>query len=213
MAEWMLTYTGRKFNPFHHPEKLDPQLILVDDLAHSLSNVCRFGGHCRKFYSVAQHSILVARRVGELCPADMPAHVKAEAQLMALLHDATEAYLPDLVGPFKSRYQVMVEKADGPVLMDFDLLEKMLRDAIHVRFGLTYNHLAEDFFAHVLDQADKELLVTEARDLMSHLAGEWNIPLKPLNFTITPWDSDESEIGFLKAFEQFNREMMTPVVA
>ena len=76
---WIETYSGTKFHP------LDPQIqeIHIEDIAHALSNICRFTGHCKEFYSVAQHSVLVST----LCP---------EYPMEGLLHDATEAYVSDV---------------------------------------------------------------------------------------------------------------------
>lgn len=65
--------------------------LRIDDIINSLSNICRFGGHVIKFYSVAQHSCLVASLA--------PSEIKREA----LLHDAIEAYLGDIIKPLKNR--------------------------------------------------------------------------------------------------------------
>lgn len=79
------SYTGRLID-FNHPA---PEQIDLTDIAHALSNICRFGGHSGPFYSVAQHSILVA--------ALAPPHLRREA----LMHDAAEAYLGDVIKPLK----------------------------------------------------------------------------------------------------------------
>jgi len=79
------TYTGKMINVFDP----DPELICIEDIAHALGNLCRFGGHTRKFYSVAEHSVLVASKV------------RGPLKLTALLHDAAEAYLVDLPSPIK----------------------------------------------------------------------------------------------------------------
>src|SRR5271156_4912831 len=82
-SAWIQTFTGKKFYPFN-PK---PQDIDIRDIAHALSNICRFTGHTKRFYSVAEHSRNVAKLV--------PAHMK----LQALLHDASEAYLCDIARP------------------------------------------------------------------------------------------------------------------
>lgn len=68
---------------------LDPQpeQIRIDDIAHALSHICRWGGHGRTFYSVAEHSIILSYHVSD--------------PLWGLLHDATEAYVGDMVRPLK----------------------------------------------------------------------------------------------------------------
>lgn len=90
--KYITTKSGRKVYP------LSPEAdqIHIDDIAHGLSNVCRFNGHTSSFFSVARHSINVAKRVlGE--GAD------ANTALKALLHDASEAYLCDIPTPVKEQ--------------------------------------------------------------------------------------------------------------
>lgn len=84
-TDWILTFTGRQCWP------LDPQPedICIEDIAHALSNICRFTGHVREFYSVAQHSVLCSLIV------------HPRYALAALLHDASEAYLCDIARPVK----------------------------------------------------------------------------------------------------------------
>ncbi len=93
---------------------LDPKVedIKITDIAHALANICRFGGHPREFYSVAQHSVRVSYLVDE------------EYALEALLHDATEAYLGDVITPLKNilpEYRRLEEKLDGIIRKAFDL--------------------------------------------------------------------------------------------
>ncbi|NBC11661.1 MAG: phosphohydrolase [Planctomycetes bacterium] len=105
---WVQTYTGRKFYP------LAPRVedIHIEDIAHALSNLCRYGGHSRSFYSVAQHSVYVA------CEAP-PQHA-----LWGLLHDAAEAYVMDLPRPLK---KAVAGYADA---------EARVMDAVCERFGM-----------------------------------------------------------------------------
>lgn len=85
-GDWFQTYTGRAIY------LIDPRPdeICLEDIAHGLANLCRFNGHVSTFYSVAQHSIFVSEIV--------PPHLA----LQALMHDATEAYLGDMVKPLKN---------------------------------------------------------------------------------------------------------------
>jgi hypothetical protein len=84
-GDWMQTFTGRAFYPLDpRPEDIDPV-----DIAHALSLICRYGGHSSRFYSVAEHCVLMSHAVA-------PEHA-----LWALLHDATEAYLGDMIRPLK----------------------------------------------------------------------------------------------------------------
>jgi 5'-deoxynucleotidase YfbR-like HD superfamily hydrolase len=95
---------------------LQPRLsdIDIDDIAHALSHVCRFGGHVLEAYSVAQHAFLVSLMV------------PPEDALWGLLHDASEAYLNDVVGPLKHQ----------PPMAGYRALEGIWQYAIYERFGL-----------------------------------------------------------------------------
>lgn len=81
---YMQTFSGIKF----YPDKIKKSDILLDDIIHALSNTCRYSGHSKEFYSVAEHCIVMA----EL----FPEHTK-----LALFHDAAEAYMGDLPRPIK----------------------------------------------------------------------------------------------------------------
>ena len=92
---WISTYTDKKFHYLNPTE----EEICIEDIAHALALTCRFGGHCSKFYSVAEHSI----RVSNIVPETL--------RLQALLHDAHEAYLHDVPRPIKEdipQYKIMI---------------------------------------------------------------------------------------------------------
>lgn len=113
--------------------------IHLDDIAHALSNICRFTGHVHKFYSVAQHSVIVSRLVtADNCAA-------------ALLHDAAEAYIGDVSSPLKAQLSV------------YKQIEAAMSAAICRRFNL-YGH-----DEGALKNADMVALATERRDLFRHL--------------------------------------------
>jgi uncharacterized protein len=172
---WVLTYTGRRFWP------LDPRSceFSVEDWAHALANKCRFGGHCREFYSVAQHSVLVSR--------DLP----DELALWGLLHDVGEAYLPDVVRPIKHRL---------PLLVDAE--EEILR-AVADWIGLAWDQAGGGIPAEV-QQADLLALATEARDLMPTGPTPWDSlrGITPWPVRIRPWAPAEAKARFLEAFDQ-----------
>lgn len=107
-GDWMQTFTGRAFFP------LDPSAEDIDevDIAHALSLLCRYGGHSSRFYSVAEHCILVSLAVSP------------ENALWGLLHDATEAYMGDLIRPLKRQ------------MPDYATAEDHLMAFICLKFGL-----------------------------------------------------------------------------
>ena len=105
---WFVTATGRKV----YVMDPGPEDVCIEDIAHALSHICRFGGHCKTFYSVAQHSVLVSK------------HVPAGLALEGLLHDATEAYVGDMIRPLKRQMPEYVEA------------ENAWHEAIIARFGL-----------------------------------------------------------------------------
>src|SRR5690242_720613 len=107
------TYTGRAFSPLDP----NPDDIVIEDIAHALSLNCRFTGHVRWHYSVAQHSVLCS----EIVPS--------EYALTALLHDASEAYLSDIARPIKQQPDF------GDTYLRY---EGALERAIAERFSLDY---------------------------------------------------------------------------
>lgn len=106
----MRTYTGKMVDVFN----LKPKQIDIQDIAHSLSLQNRFNGHTKSPVSVAFHSIIVA------------SGVKPEYQLQALLHDAAEAYIGDLITPVKYH----------PTMHLFKELEDQIEEKIFARFGV-----------------------------------------------------------------------------
>ena len=113
-AGQIITYTGHYINPLDP----DPDDIHLEDVAHALSLICRFTGHVKHFYSVAQHSVHVSENVP-----------KKDA-LWGLLHDASEAYLADLARPIKHMpglgdvYRECEARLQAAICKRFDLPEK-----------------------------------------------------------------------------------------
>jgi len=111
--------SGRRLNLLE-PSPLD---IEIEDIAHGLARVARWNGQTRgsHAFSVAQHSVLVERLVHDLSP-----RLARQARLMALLHDAPEYVVGDLISPFKAA-----------VGINYKALEEKLQAAVHLRFGLS----------------------------------------------------------------------------
>lgn len=175
-GDWIQTYTLRQFWP------LDPRPEDVDltDIAHALSLICRFTGHVREFYSVAQHSLLVADRAFELAP---PERDRAAAK-WGLLHDASEAYLVDVARPVKRL----------PEMAGYREAERRVQTAICERFGLPPEEPPE------VKQADRDVLYTEARDLFNGVHRAWRWEAEPLGLLVDPLPPAEAERRFLQAF-------------
>jgi len=160
MTAWIQTFTGMKIYPLR-PDKKD---VCILDIAHALSNMCRFNGHCNTFYSVAQHSIYVYEKIKEIAPDDK------WLQSAALLHDAAEAYLPDICRPIKSWFLGFQQKEEQLLKVifescDLDWPNKKLWNLIKI-----YDDIA---------------LVTEARDLLdadfSHITKPSITPINPMS--------------------------------
>lgn len=179
-ARSILTFTGRYVDPL----ELRPADVSVDDIAHALSNQCRFTGHTRVFYSVAEHSCRLAVEMAR------DGH-RPDVCLWGLLHDAPEAYLVDLPRPLK--HDDVIGKA-------FRRAEQLVMAAIAEAFGLV------PFEPEAIKVYDVILLATERRDLMPTV-GDWPVleGVKPLDGTIRPVQPGEAREEFLRLFALFNR--------
>lgn len=169
---WMETYGGRRVNPFN----LREEDVDIKAIAHSLSLLCRFGGHCKVFYSVAEHCIRVARIV------------KPEYRLAALLHDAGEAYIGDVIRPLKYCLSA-IQEAD----------EKAVK-VVMKKFGVDFSEEVRE----VVKEADNILVATEGRDIMYHVETWGNLP-PPLSGTIIPYPSLFIEKTFLAVFHYYQK--------
>lgn len=111
------TYTGRLVDPFN----LTDEDIIVEDIAHSLAQQCRFTGHTRRFYSIAEHCIVVASFL-------MNRGLGHKVVLGGLIHDAGEVYFGDMAGPTKRR----------SVMDGYDKAEHIAADIITTKFCGTF---------------------------------------------------------------------------
>jgi uncharacterized protein len=142
---WQRMLSGRRLDLLN-PSPLD---IEIEDIAHGLARVARWNGQTKgpHAFSVAQHCVLVERLVGELRPK-----IGREGRLAALLHDAPEYVIGDMISPFKA--------ALG---LDYKDFEDRLLAAIHLRFGLAAKQPAE--LTAVIKRADRVSAFYEATQL------------------------------------------------
>lgn len=168
-GDFMQTFTGRKYWPMD-PR---PHEVYIEDIAHSLGLQCRYAGHCIKFYSVAEHSVLIARHLA--------ATRAPEVALAGLLHDAPEAYCVDIPRPLK------------PYLTNYRAIEQDNWLAIAARFGLPKELPRE------VHDADNRIIADELvnlRQMPWHARHD-----KPLGVKLRYWSPEEAELEFLATFD------------
>jgi uncharacterized protein len=168
-GDWMQTATGRQFWP------LDPRAdeVFIEDIAHALSLLCRYGGHCLRFYSVAEHCVLLANTA----PLGL-----ARA---ALLHDASEAYLSDVIRPVKRHLGNYIE------------IEQSIERVIADRFALEW---PTPPFVKRMDDA---ILADECAQAMTKPPADWCLPQPPLGVTLQFWSPERAKVEFLAAFQRY----------
>lgn len=169
MSQWIETVSGKQFHILC-PQTAD---VDIEDIAHALSHLCRFTGHCKVFYSVAQHCVLASR----YCP---------EEPLWALLHDAAEAYLGDVSRPLKQ------------ALPEYSELEQKVQRVIFDRFGLYWpmpswikevdNRMLATERRDLMSISDNYWISTER--------------VEPFESTVIAWDALTARHEFLVRFSE-----------
>jgi len=173
---WMQTYLNIQFWPCD-PR---PDEVSIIDIAHSLSNQCRYAGHCSRFYSVAEHSVLVFK-----IARDVLGVTELPMLLAAFLHDSTEAYLVDLPRPVKHS------------LPGYKVLEEQLARCIEYKYGLPMGAFEDP----VVKRADNIALMTEASLLLGPPPAPWEETEKPLpGCGLGCWAPEVAEREFLRQF-------------
>jgi uncharacterized protein len=172
-----------------NPLAVTPEDVDIDDIAASLANQCRFGGHCREFYSVAQHSCLAADLVLER-------ERDATSGLWALLHDASEAYLGDLPHPLKHGSEL------GRLYRE---AEDELQRTVCERFGLPPEPPS------CVLEIDRALLAAERQALM---VDAWAWPelaeASTVDVAIEPWLPQQAFREFMTRYEELERLRAAP---
>jgi len=155
---------------------LDPRAdeVRIEDIAAALSKLCRYGGQCLRFYSVAEHCVHVAN------------YAPPELKLVALLHDASEAYLSDVIRPIKSHLTNYLE------------IEAGLERVIAKRFGTACPMAAE------VERLDTAILADERDQTMAPPPVPWPQTTEPaLSVTLQCWTPRRARAEFLLAFRRY----------
>lgn len=173
IGDWLQTYQGIQFYPLD-PK---PEDIRIDDIAHALSMKCRYNGHCKEFYSVAQHSVLVAEECLRRKPGDL------KFALWGLLHDAAEAYLPDIPRPIKR--------------MDIGILKECEENIMRVIAMMWELPLPEPVEVKRIDNA---ITVDEQEQLMGPQVKPWRMPEPKLGINIDPKLPGPAKEQFYEAY-------------
>lgn len=161
---FLQTHSGRQFDFTLAADRL-AERVALSDIVHALANICRFGGHIDRHYSVAAHSLLVTALVkqclDQLDYTDLPPTIRSVLLQQALLHDAAEAYVGDMPAPLKK-----LSSLEGYVRLEQHVLKAI---GIHFALDLTSK-------PWIVEEADRMALVLERRALLSVQRDDWGEP-------------------------------------
>lgn len=169
--DWVCTFSGAQY----WPADPRPEDVRIVDIAHALSMGCRYSGHTRFFYSIAEHSILVS----EVLPPEL--------KLAGLMHDAPEAYIHDISGPLKRS------------LPDYRRVEDLNWRVIAEKFGLDYDMHPS------IHQADVAVLLTEMKHLLPPFQWDHGMQGEPADVQIMCLSPEEAESLFLHRFFELTK--------
>lgn len=143
------------------PRLLRPLQVNLEDIAHALSLKCRFTGHCAFHYSVAQHCLTGAEQLTD-----------PDQKLAFMLHEVSEAYLPDIAAPIKNYVSMYPENSNES--LSWQTVERQHTRVVLSALGvpkLVTTVLSED-----IRTVDLRMLATERRDIMAPSSVNWSIP-------------------------------------
>ena len=177
-GDWMALASGRQFWP------LDPSIteVFVDDVAHHLSMICRYGGATKFHYSVGQHVVLICRWLHAAKRTPME-------QFWGLHHDDSEAYIGDVIRPLKAEingYLAVEEKLMGAIVDRFRLSAKM---------------------PSIVKEADIRICADERDQVLNPCIRPWGLELEPLGIEIRKWSPEEARAAFLQEHYRLVEEM------
>jgi hypothetical protein len=192
MKPIIATWTGKEFD-FSDPK---PEMICIEDIAKALSCICRYTGHCNGFYSVAQHSVLMAY-LTEFDGYGTP--------LQRLLHDSAEAYTGDIAKPWKDFLFLDSKLGISKSATKFATLEKRILKVIGEALDVDLSDIRQ------IKTVDNIMLATESRDLMlpksQALFAPWidEAGVSPLDYPMEPWGWNQSYEIFLRCYNEFKQ--------
>lgn len=177
-GNWIQTFSGIQFYPLDpRPEDID-----IEDIGHGLSNICRYGGQVDKFYSVAEHCFLMSHAVPR------------RFALEALLHDAAEAYVGDMVRPLKM------------MMPDFQRAEDKILQVIFKKFSVLtalQTNTSVVSLSRAVKEADSRILLDERNALMRNTKHPWDVEeLEPLGVRVMPLSPTGARNAYLARFEE-----------
>lgn len=178
------THSGRIFDY----ENMRPQDINIQDIAASLSKICRYNGHTIRFYSVAEHCCRLAEYASKVTN-------DPRAGLYMLLHDACEAYIGDHVNPMKRAV---------PAIQEF---ENKIQELICFRFGLLHPMPA------FVKNLDTRILIDEKDILFPHSRHKWQAEQQgfgPLEVNIYCLPPPQAEELYLQLFQEMTGTQLKP---
>lgn len=177
-GHWMQTFTGRAF----YPLSPRPDDVHALDIAHSLSMQCRYNGHVERFYSVAEHCVLMSDYLVERWGGRVELDEQGrQLALWALLHDAAEAYCGDMVRPLKLH------------MPDFCEVDDSLTAVIAEHFGLEDRIIPREVKA-----VDTRILLDERDALLGPAPQDWALDVEPLGITIRAWSPNVARWEYLR---------------
>ena len=189
MSDYIRTSSGVKFYPLNP----DPQGILIEDIAHALSLLCRGNGHVKVFFSVGQHCIHCAKEAEQR-------GYSTRLILACLLHDASEAYLSDITRPVKQHLQ------------DYCRYEEHLLEVIYKKFLGSPLSQEEQKLVKIIDD---DMLYYDLRDLLNEFVnksvGEQEPRTAPVmysNFSYKKRPFKEVEEEYLSLFRKYSDALL-----
>ena len=173
---WIETASGKAIDF----ADIDNNYYDIGDIAHALGQLCRYTGHCRKFYTVAEHSVHMSRLV------------EPDIALFALMHDAVEAYVGDVSAPLKG------------LLVNYKAIEHRIADAVMLQFC---GEVLDGERYRRVKIADIRILLTEAEQLMYSHGENWPLRKKfePFDIQLACWDCVGAQCAFLHRYKELTQ--------